>query len=85
MVAAARAAGLSPFRQFIKTWYEPDVTVGVACGGAGWYLTHLIRHQDVVWNRHTNPEPWNRVQQGTNCKLMSVNADFERKYSRDKW
>ncbi|ORY90253.1 NADH-ubiquinone reductase complex 1 MLRQ subunit-domain-containing protein [Leucosporidium creatinivorum] len=85
--AAPGATKVKP--SFWSIWYEPAavpiyVTVGVACAGAGWYLTHLMRHPDVVWDRHNNPEPWNRVEQGTNTKLHSVNQVFERTYKRDK-
>ncbi|KAK4705752.1 NADH dehydrogenase (ubiquinone) 1 alpha subcomplex subunit 4, partial [Phenoliferia sp. Uapishka_3] len=55
-----------------KIWYEPAaipiyVTVGVACAGAGWYLTRLALSNDIVWDR---------VPAGSNTKLMTINKEF---------
>ncbi|GAA6038619.1 hypothetical protein JCM8097_009450 [Rhodosporidiobolus ruineniae] len=45
-------------------WYEPAAlpifaVVGTACFGAGW------------WDRRGNPEPWNKIEQGTLVKLYT--------------
>lgn len=48
-----------------------DVVTGVAVSGSAWYLTHLMRHPDVVWDRHNNPEPWNAVGPSVQSKLYS--------------
>ncbi|GJN92167.1 hypothetical protein Rhopal_005197-T1 [Rhodotorula paludigena] len=64
-----------------QTWYEPAaipiwVVVGAACFGAGWYLTRLARHQDVIWDRHGNPEPWNNVKPKTLSKLYTLQPEY---------
>ncbi|POV95619.1 hypothetical protein PSTT_16137 [Puccinia striiformis] len=53
-----------------------DVVIGTAMGGAGWYLTRLARGPDIIWARHSNPQPWNDVKPGQTTKLMSVNQEF---------
>ncbi|BGO99121.1 NADH dehydrogenase [Rhodotorula toruloides] len=89
--AASSAAGPGVPKTLWQTWYEPAaipiwVVVGTACFGAGWYLTRLARHQDVIWDRHGNPEPWNNVQPGTLSKLYTHHPEkFERVYSRDRF
>lgn len=30
-----------------------------------------MRHPDVVWDRHNNPEPWNAVTEKMQSKLYS--------------
>ncbi|TNY21646.1 hypothetical protein DMC30DRAFT_415816 [Rhodotorula diobovata] len=71
-----------------QTWYEPAaipiwVVVGTACFGAGWYLTRLARHADVTWDRHGNPEPWNKIQPGTLTKMYTNQPEkFTSTYSR---
>ncbi|GAA5855094.1 hypothetical protein JCM8547_002377 [Rhodosporidiobolus lusitaniae] len=73
-----------------QTWYEPAAlpiwaVVGTACFGAGWYLTRLARHSDVIWDRHNNPEPWNNVEQGTLSKLFTNYPEkFDKVYKRDR-
>ena len=39
---------------------------------------------EVVWDRHHNPYPWRNIDQGTQLKLMTVNQQFDKKYSRDR-
>ncbi|KAK4049609.1 hypothetical protein OIO90_005368 [Microbotryomycetes sp. JL221] len=84
------SAQQTPFQKLWKIWYEPAaipiyVIIGASCAGAGWYLTRLIRHPDVILDRHNNPTPWLNVEQGTNTKLYSVNQKFDKSYSRDRW
>ncbi|POV98473.1 hypothetical protein PSHT_14009 [Puccinia striiformis] len=63
-----------------------DVVIGTAMGGAGWYLTRLARGPDIIWARHSNPQPWNDVKPGQTTKLMSVNQEFPNgSYKRDKF
>ncbi|KAI7936479.1 hypothetical protein MJO28_015599 [Puccinia striiformis f. sp. tritici] len=57
------------FRAAMKHWYDPAaipiyVVIGTAMGGAGWYLTRLARGPDIIWARHSNPQPWNDVKPG---------------------
>ncbi|CDS07681.1 hypothetical protein LRAMOSA01630 [Lichtheimia ramosa] len=82
--AAGRAA-----RSFWSIWYKPEIipiyiTVGGACGLAGWYLTRLARGPEVVWDRRNNPYPWQNIDQDTQVKLMTVNQQFSKSYSRDR-
>ncbi|BGO88611.1 hypothetical protein NBRC10512_002702 [Rhodotorula toruloides] len=89
--AASTTAAPGAPKTLWQTWYEPAaipiwVVVGTACFGAGWYLTRLARHQDVIWDRHGNPEPWNNVQPGTLSKLYTHHPEkFDRVYSRDRF
>ncbi|KAG8928148.1 hypothetical protein FRC03_008654 [Tulasnella sp. 419] len=82
-------ATMARFRQIAKNWYAPEAipiyaVVGVAVTGAGWYLTRLARGSDVIWDRKNNPTPWLNVDQDTNTKLMAVNREFKKSYSRDR-
>ncbi|KAG8904810.1 hypothetical protein FRB99_001116 [Tulasnella sp. 403] len=79
----------SNLRWIRKHWYAPEaipiyVVMGVAIGGATWYLTRLARSPDVVWDRKNNPTPWLNVEQGTNTKMHAVNQTFDKSYTRDK-
>lgn len=45
-----------------------------------------MRHPDVVWDRHSNPEPWNNVGPKMQSKLYSHTPDaFDSKWKRDKF
>ncbi|GAA6011110.1 hypothetical protein JCM10207_005500 [Rhodosporidiobolus poonsookiae] len=61
---------------------DPSLTplfAAVGCGvcGALAFGAHYLRHSsDVVIKKKENPEPWNKVQQGQNTKLMTRNPDF---------
>ncbi|KAM0755668.1 hypothetical protein T439DRAFT_320379 [Meredithblackwellia eburnea MCA 4105] len=75
------AARAIPRKTGFQVWYEPAAipiyaVVGIACAGAGWYLTRLARSDDIVWDRHNNPEPWRKIPPGTNTKLYAINKDF---------
>ena len=60
-----------------------DIVTGVAVSGSAWYLTHLMRHPDVVWDRHNNPEPWNAVGEKVQSKLYShTPSAFEGSWNR---
>ncbi|KAK9900276.1 hypothetical protein P389DRAFT_165501 [Cystobasidium minutum MCA 4210] len=81
---------MSRLASFKKNWYAPEaipiiVVVGAAVGGCAWYLTRLARGPDIVWNRHGNPEPWNKVEPGTNTKMMQVNSKLDKEYKREQW
>ncbi|KAL0091158.1 NADH dehydrogenase 1 alpha subcomplex subunit 4 NDUFA4 [Phycomyces blakesleeanus] len=85
-MTAAHAAKKS----FWNIWYKTEIipiyiTVGGACGLAGWYLTRLARGPEVVWDRKSNPYPWQNIDQDTQVKLMTVNQKFEKTYSRDRF
>ncbi len=42
-----------------------------------------MRHPDVVWDRHNNPEPWNAVGEKTQSKLYShTPSAFDGQWSR---
>lgn len=73
---------------FMKNWFAIEAipiyaVIGVALGGASWYMTRLATRPDVIWSK-SNPQPWNSVQQDQNTKLMSVNQKFEKSWTRDK-
>ncbi|KAG9011135.1 hypothetical protein FRB90_007455 [Tulasnella sp. 427] len=81
--------GPSTMRYIRKHWYAPEAipiyaVIGIAVGGATWYLTRLARGPDVIWDRKNNPQPWLNVDQGTNTKMMAVNQKFDKSYTRDK-
>ncbi|KAG0262816.1 hypothetical protein BG011_009647 [Mortierella polycephala] len=87
--AARTAAKKAP--TFFQTWYRPEVipiyvVLGVACGGAAWYVSRLARGPDVTWDRRNNPYPWLNIDQETQVKLMTVkeNQGFTKTYSRDR-
>lgn len=72
-----------------QTWFAVEAVpiyavVGLACGGAGWYLTRLARHPDVIWDRKGNPTPWNDVAPGTNTKLMDHSGTLTERWSRPR-
>ncbi|RKP10141.1 hypothetical protein THASP1DRAFT_28080 [Thamnocephalis sphaerospora] len=76
-------------QQFMKNWWRVEVApivavLGVAVGGAAWYVSRLARGSQVVWDRRNNPYPWLHVEQTTNQKMFAVNQQFERSYVRDR-
>ncbi|KAI8057897.1 NADH-ubiquinone reductase complex 1 MLRQ subunit [Syncephalis plumigaleata] len=79
------------FRQnFMKNWWRVEVApifgvLGVAVGGAAWYVTRLARGPEVVWDRRNNPYPWLHVSQDTNTKMYAVSHEFAKSYSRDRF
>ncbi|GAA5867938.1 hypothetical protein JCM3774_004730 [Rhodotorula dairenensis] len=87
---ASTQAGANVKKTLWQTWYEPAalpifVVVGTACFGAGWYLTRLARHGDVIWDRHNNPTPWNNIEQGTLTKMYTNQPEaFDKVYKRDR-
>ncbi|KII95960.1 hypothetical protein PLICRDRAFT_97080 [Plicaturopsis crispa FD-325 SS-3] len=73
---------------FMKNWFAIEAIpmyaiIGIAVGGASWYVYRLAMGPQVVWTR-SNPTPWNSIKQEENTKLMSVNQKFEKSWSRDK-
>lgn len=38
-----------------------DSVVGLAVGGAGFYLWRLSQGSEVVWDRHGDWRPWDKV------------------------
>lgn len=80
---------MSAASKFFKIWYKPEiipiyVVTGGAVAMATWYVSRLARGPEVVWDRHNNPYPWQHIDQNTQLKLMTVNQQFEKKYSRDR-
>ncbi|KAF8945912.1 hypothetical protein BGW39_004830 [Mortierella sp. 14UC] len=91
MSTAAAAAAAKKAPTLFQTWFRVEVipiyaVLGVACGGAGWYVTRLARGPDVTWDRKNNPHPWLNIDQETQLKLMTVkeNQGFTKTYSRDR-
>ena len=77
----AGAAANTAKKSFWSIWYKHEiipiyVTVGAACGLAGYYLTRLARGPEVVWDRTNNPYPWQNIDQDTQVKFMTVNQKF---------
>ncbi|KAG1857292.1 hypothetical protein C8R48DRAFT_749038 [Suillus tomentosus] len=76
-------------RTFMRNWFAIEVhfpyyaVIGLAVGGAGWYLTRLARGPTVVWTK-SNPTPWNDVKQDENTKILDVNSRFAKSWSREK-
>ncbi|KAI5982284.1 hypothetical protein EDC04DRAFT_2844394 [Pisolithus marmoratus] len=81
MVSSARS-------KFMRHWFAIEAiplyaVMGLAVGGATWYLTRLARGPTVVWTK-SNPTPWNDVKPDENVKMMDVNNRFPKSWSRDK-
>ncbi|KIK42999.1 hypothetical protein CY34DRAFT_82578 [Suillus luteus UH-Slu-Lm8-n1] len=80
-------------RTFMRNWFAIEVlfiqfvpayaVIGLAVGGAGWYLTRLARGPTVVWTK-SNPTPWNDIKQDENIKILDPNSRFAKSWSRDK-
>lgn len=52
--------------------------VGATLGGAGWYMTHKLRHDStIVTHAKTDPFPYLRVKAGDKVKLYTVNHALE--------
>ena len=47
------------------------VTV-VSCGATLFGIRTAVTNPDVSWNKRTNPEPWNKIQQNQKTKLLST-------------
>ncbi|WVR07173.1 hypothetical protein IAU60_004214 [Kwoniella sp. DSM 27419] len=50
--------------------------VGIAVGGAGYYLWKLSQGPEVVWDRHGDWRPWDRISQDYNQKFITTQPDF---------
>ncbi|KIK99717.1 hypothetical protein PAXRUDRAFT_822487 [Paxillus rubicundulus Ve08.2h10] len=75
-------------RQFMRNWYAIEAiplyaVIGLAVGGATWYLSRLARGPTVVWTKN-NPTPWNDVKPDENTKLMDVQGRFSKSWTRDR-
>lgn len=56
--------------------YPIFAVVGLACSGAGYYLYRLSQGPEVVWNRHSDWKPWNKIEQHENVSVpTSVPAE----------
>ncbi|CAD6587305.1 MAG: hypothetical protein TREMPRED_004715 [Tremellales sp. Tagirdzhanova-0007] len=65
----------------MRKWFPLEVfpiftIVGLAVGGAGFYLFRLSQGSEVVWNRKGDWKPWDKVKQDQNLKLFTVNKAF---------
>ncbi|WWC70356.1 uncharacterized protein I206_104306 [Kwoniella pini CBS 10737] len=65
----------------LKKWFPAETypifgIVGIAVGGAGYYLYRLSQGPEVVWDRHGDWRPWDRISHDTNQKLITVNHEF---------
>ncbi|WVQ82220.1 hypothetical protein IAT38_004348 [Cryptococcus sp. DSM 104549] len=68
-------------RAFVKKWLPTEVLpifgiVGLACGGATYYLWRLSQGSEVVWDRKGDWRPWDKVKHDENLKLITVNPEF---------
>ncbi|XP_063072402.1 cytochrome c oxidase subunit NDUFA4 [Engraulis encrasicolus] len=51
--------------------------VFVGMVGAGGYLLRLAMGPHVIWNRKSNPEPWNKLDPTYQYKFVAVNTDYK--------
>ncbi|TFL00656.1 hypothetical protein BDV98DRAFT_593977 [Pterulicium gracile] len=77
------------FRNGFKHWFAVEATpiyiimAGVV-GGAGWYLVRLAKGPTVVWTKN-NPTPWNDIKQDEATKIINMNTNLNKSWSRDKF
>ncbi|KAG9317146.1 Aldo/keto reductase family-domain-containing protein [Chiua virens] len=69
-------------RQFMRNWYAVEAiplyaVIGLAVGGATWYLGRLATGPTVVWSK-SNPTPWNNVKPDENIKMMDPSGNFSK-------
>ena len=57
--------------------------MGFAIGGVGFFLAHLARHPEVVWNRKHNPTPFETVKSNETFKIYDPLGRFDKKWSRN--
>lgn len=63
----------SKVRKNVPTETIPIVTIVTgAVMGAGYYLYRLSQGSEVVWNRHGDQRPWDKIQQHENTKFVSI-------------
>ncbi|PAV21139.1 nadh dehydrogenase [Pyrrhoderma noxium] len=79
---------MAPRSPFMKHWFAIEAIpiyalIGVAVGGASWYLSRLARGPTIVWSKN-NQEPWNSIKPDESTKFMNVNPKLEKSWSRDK-
>jgi len=82
------ATKVSRNRNFMRHWFAIEAipiyaVVGMTVVGASWYLYRLARGPTVVWTKN-NPTPWNEVKPDENIKMMDVNGQFAKSWSRDR-
>lgn len=60
-------------RKNVPTETIPIVTIVTgAVMGAGYYLYRLSQGSEVVWNRHGDQRPWDKIKQHENIKFVSI-------------
>lgn len=58
----------------------PTVTsLAVAFG-----IRTALKNPDVSWDRHANPEPWNKIKQNQQTKLLNIHQDYSTRKFDDK-
>ncbi|KAL1413624.1 hypothetical protein Q8F55_001399 [Vanrija albida] len=67
-----------------KRWVPVEVypifaVVGGAVIGAGYYLGRLSQGSEVVWDRHGDWKPWDKIKQDENTKFITVSPEFWQK------
>ncbi|KLT38374.1 hypothetical protein CC85DRAFT_289577 [Cutaneotrichosporon oleaginosum] len=72
---------MSPARSAFSKWvpvetYPIFAVVGGAVAGAGFYLYRLSQGTEVVWNRHGDWRPWDKIKQDQNIKFMTVHPKW---------
>ncbi|WWD17429.1 hypothetical protein CI109_101870 [Kwoniella shandongensis] len=65
----------------MKRWFPVEALpifgiVGIAVGGATYYLYRLSQGSEVVWDRKSDWRPWDKIKHDQNQKLITVNHEF---------
>jgi NADH-ubiquinone reductase complex 1 MLRQ subunit len=58
--------------------------MGIAVGGLTFWMSHLVQHQELVWKKSTNPQPYLHIQQHETTKFYDYSGYFKGKWSRDR-
>jgi len=74
---AGSKIGQSAFKKWVPIETLPIFgVVGLAVGGAGYYLWRLSQGPEVVWDRGGDWRPWDKIKQDQNQKFLAINKDF---------
>ncbi|KAI8989365.1 NADH-ubiquinone reductase complex 1 MLRQ subunit-domain-containing protein [Pilobolus umbonatus] len=77
--------------QFLKhSVHKPEVLplfaiLGAALSGGVYMMAHQANAPDVVWNHKANAEPWQKVRDGEQVKLVAYNQKYDKRYHRKEW
>ncbi|ORY32564.1 NADH-ubiquinone reductase complex 1 MLRQ subunit-domain-containing protein [Naematelia encephala] len=65
------------FKKNLPVEVYPIVAImGIAVGGASYYLYKLAMGNEVVWDRKGDWKPWDKIKYDQNTKFLTTQPEF---------